>query len=256
MTEQELRNKVVSAATAWLGCKVSDGSHRKIIDLYNSHAPLARGYKVSYTDPWCAAFASAVAIKCGLTDIMPTECSCALLIAQYKALGCWVENDAYVPAPGDLILYDWDDSGAGDCTGAPEHVGIVIDVSGRAVITVIEGNKGNAVGYRTMQVNGRYIRGYCVPDYAEKAAALSAAAAKKEEIDMTNAEVQAMIHTAVQSALADRDNSDQKVAQNTSTWASTAWNKAVRAGIFDGSCPGGTFTREQAAVVLDRLGLI
>ena len=36
-------------------------------------------------------------------------------------------------------------------------------------LTIIEGNNGNAVAYQTLQVNGRYIRGYCLPDYASKA---------------------------------------------------------------------------------------
>ncbi len=36
-------------------------------------------------------------------------------------------------------------------------------------ITVIEGNMSNKVGERALQVNGRYIRGYCLPDYASKA---------------------------------------------------------------------------------------
>ena len=38
-------------------------------------------------------------------------------------------------------------------------------VSG-STITVIEGNKNDAVGRRTLKVNGRYIRGYGVPKYA------------------------------------------------------------------------------------------
>ena len=42
MTEQEQRQKIVSIAQSYIGCKESDGSHRKIIDLYNSHKPLAR----------------------------------------------------------------------------------------------------------------------------------------------------------------------------------------------------------------------
>lgn len=76
MTEKELRKKVVDTAESYFGCKESDGSHKKIIDLYNSHKPLARGYAVKYTDAWCSTFASAVAIACGLTDIIPTECGC------------------------------------------------------------------------------------------------------------------------------------------------------------------------------------
>lgn len=168
MTEKELRAKVVSIAQSLLGCKESDGSHRKIIDIYNDHKPLARGYKMQYTDAWCATFTSAVFIQAGLTDIAPTECSCGQMIELYRKLGRWEENDAHVPEQGDVIMYDWQDSGVRDNTGAPDHVGIVAEVTGSS-IKVIEGNKSNAVGYRSMSVNGRYIRGYCLPDYASKA---------------------------------------------------------------------------------------
>ena len=49
MTEQQLRKKYVDYAITYLGCKESDGSHKKIIDLYNSHTPLAQGYRMKYT---------------------------------------------------------------------------------------------------------------------------------------------------------------------------------------------------------------
>lgn len=168
MTEKELRQKVVDTANAWLGCQESDGSHKKIIDLYNGHKPLARGYAVRYTDAWCATFVSAVAIKLGLTGIMPTECGCGEMIRLYAKIGRWMEKDSYVPEPGDIIMYDWDDTGKGDCAGEPEHVGIVVSVS-NGEIKVIEGNKNDAVAYRTLAVNGRHIRGYCLPDYAGRA---------------------------------------------------------------------------------------
>lgn len=171
MTENQLRQKVVKIAVSYLGCKEADGSHRKIIDLYNSHKPLARGYAVKYTDAWCSTFASAVAIAAGLTDIIPTECGCEKHIAMFKKLGAWVENDAYVPKPGDYIFYDWQDGtnyATTDNTGAADHVGIVTEVNG-STITVIEGNMSDAVGYRHIAVNGRYIRGYGVPKYASKA---------------------------------------------------------------------------------------
>ena len=32
MTEKEIRSKVVEIAKGWIGCKESDGSHKKIID--------------------------------------------------------------------------------------------------------------------------------------------------------------------------------------------------------------------------------
>lgn len=178
VTEKELRQKVVSIAESYLGCKESDGSHRKIIDLYNSHKPLARGYAVKYTDAWCSTFASAVAIAAGLTDIIPTECGCEKHIALFKKLGSWQENDAYVPGPGDYVFYDWDDNGVGDCTGSADHVGIVVAVSG-STIKVIEGNKNDAVGYRNIAVNGKYIRGFGVPKYSSKATSAGATTSDK-----------------------------------------------------------------------------
>lgn len=168
MTEKQLREKIVSIAVHWLGCKESNGTHKKIIDVYNSHKPLARGYTVKYTDAWCSTFASAVAIKAGLTDIIPTECGCEKHIELFKKLGAWVENDAYTPKAGDYIFYDWDDNGVGDTKGYADHIGIVVSVSGNT-IKVIEGNMNNAVGYRNIKVNAKCIRGYGVPNYASKA---------------------------------------------------------------------------------------
>lgn len=41
-----------------------------------------------------------------------------------------------------------------------------------------------------------------------------------------------------------------------SDWAKAAWEKATSAGIFDGTAPQNPLTREQAAQVLDRLGML
>lgn len=155
---------VVNQANLWVGKKESNGTHRAIIDVYNKHQPLARGYKVKYTDAWCATFVSAVFIKLGYTSIMPTECSCSKMIELCKAKGIWVETDSRKPNPGDIIFYDWDDNGKGDNKGSSDHVGIVEKVSGNT-ITVIEGNYDNAVKRRKIAVNGRYIRGYAIPRY-------------------------------------------------------------------------------------------
>lgn len=180
MSENEIRQKVVSTAKKYLGCKESDGSHKKFIDRYNSFQPLPRNHRMTYTAAWCATFVSAVAIECGLTSIMPIECSCGHMISLYKKLGRWQENDAYVPRPGDVIFYDWDDGkdfANTDDKGAPEHVGIVTGVSG-GVISVIEGNKNDAVQTREVKINGRYIRGFGLPDYASKATVKIAPAPK------------------------------------------------------------------------------
>ena len=165
MTEKQLREQVVEIATMFLGCNEADGSYKQIIDIYNSHKPLARGYKVKYTDAWCATFVSAVAIRAGVTNIIPTECGCEKQINLFKTLGAWQENDAYTPSVGDVIYYDWQDSGAGDNRGNSDHVGIVVSVSGNT-IKVIEGNISNKVGYRNIKVNAKGIRGYGVPKYS------------------------------------------------------------------------------------------
>lgn len=157
-------SKVIEQAQSWIGRKESNGTHKAIIDVYNNHKPLARGYKVKYTDAWCATFVSAVAIKCGYTDIIPTECGCQNQIELFKKIGAWVENENRTPKAGDIIFYDWEDNGIGDNKGYSDHVGIVEKVSG-GVITVIEGNYSNGVGRRNIAVNAKGIRGYGTPKY-------------------------------------------------------------------------------------------
>lgn len=159
---------IIEQAKAWIGRSEAAGTHKEIIDVYNSHKPLARGYKVKYTDAWCATFVSAVAIKCGYTDIIPTECGCQQQIELFKKLGAWIEDENRVPKEGDIIFYDWDDNGVGNNTGYSDHVGIVEKVSG-GVITVIEGNYKDAVGRRNIAVNAKCIRGYGVPKYDSEA---------------------------------------------------------------------------------------
>lgn len=175
-----LRTKVVEQAKAWLGYNEADGSHKKIIDVYNSHRPLARGYAVKYTDAWCATFVSAVAVQLDYTSIIPTECSCPKMIELLQKIGSWQENDSYVPNPGDILFYDWDDNGNGDNKGSSDHVGIVEKVSGNT-ITIIEGNYKNAVTRREIAVNGTYIRGFGVPKYdVEKTTTKPAAPSNKQ----------------------------------------------------------------------------
>lgn len=158
------RSAIVSEAISHIGIKEGSSLHHRIIDRYNARKPLPRGYAVKYTDAWCATFISYLAIVMGYTDIIPVECGCPQMITLAKQMGIWCEDDTYTPLPGDIILYDWQDSGAGDNTGTPDHIGIVEKVTnGR--ITVIEGNYKDAVGRREIAVNGRYIMGYIVPRY-------------------------------------------------------------------------------------------
>lgn len=165
--EAALRNKVVTTAESWLGANEDDGTHKAVIDLYNSHEPLAQGYEVQYSDNWCSTFASSVAIACGLTDIIPTECGCQRHIGLFDEIGCWEEYDGYMPLPGDYIFYCKNCDFSSDCTSWSSHVGIVVGTCG-PFIKVIEGNKGDAVDYRIIVRNDPQIRGYGTPDYAGK----------------------------------------------------------------------------------------
>lgn len=163
------RQKAVDLINSWVGRKESDGTHRYIIDLYNNLIkPLPRNYRVKYTDAWCATTVSAVATQLGYTDIIPTECSVYYLIEKAKKMGIWVENDSYVPKCGDLVCYDWQDNGAGDNTGSPDHVGMVTYVNaGSGYFVVTEGNYSDSVKKRTISINGRFIRGFICPKYTD-----------------------------------------------------------------------------------------
>ena len=162
------RSKVVDIMQDWIGKKESDGSFKVIIDTYNKIKPLPVGYKLKYSDEWCAGTVSAAFHKAGYDAIFPSECGCGRMITKAKEMGIWVEKDSYVPDPGDCVIYDWQDSGKGDNTGSPDHVGMVEKVVNN-VITVIEGNmSGQKVGRRALAVNGRYIRGFVCPKFSSK----------------------------------------------------------------------------------------
>ena len=161
------RQKVVDLVKSWEGKKESNGTHKSIIDIYNGYkGKLPRGIKMKYDWSWCACTWSALAIKLGYTAIMPIEISCGYLIDAAKKFGVWKENDDYIAQPGDAVLYDWDDSGKGDNTGWPDHVGTIIETHKSAgYFVVMEGNYSDSVKKRTLSINGKYIRGFITPKY-------------------------------------------------------------------------------------------
>lgn len=165
------RETYVETAQKYIGVVGGTQAQHQIIDIYNSYGAAhgyPRGYKVQYSDAWCAVFVSAMAIKCGYTAIIPVECGCPQMISIAKSWGIWKESDTYKPEPGDLVLYDWQDSGTGDNTGTPDHIGIVEDVTG-GYISVIEGNYNDRVQRRALAVGGRFIRGFICPKYTDSA---------------------------------------------------------------------------------------
>lgn len=154
---------VLDVMRSWLGYSEANGKYKQIIDLYNSHKPLARGYAVQYDDEWCDTTVSAAAIKAGAVDLIGTECGCEQHVKIFQSKGIWIEDGTITPKPGDIILYNWDD-GTQPNDGYSDHIGYVESVSGNT-ITCIEGNKGEAVARRTLKVGNGNIRGYARPKY-------------------------------------------------------------------------------------------
>ena len=157
-------NDVLDVMRSWLGFSEANGKFKQIIDLYNSHKPLARGYKVKYSDEWCDTCVSAAAIKAGAVDLIGTECGCEEHVKIFKKLGIWNEDGTVTPEPGWIIVYNWDDSTQPN-DGYSDHIGYVEEVVD-GVITAIEGNKGEAVARRRLAVGDGNIRGYAMPRYA------------------------------------------------------------------------------------------
>lgn len=165
MTEDAIRKKVADTALALVGIKEGTAEHKKIIDTYNAKLPkLPRGYKMDYDDAWCAGTMSYIGIVLDIIHIILPECSCSAMIERYKKAGRWEERDDYVPELADIVMYDWD-AVKGECTGAPEHTGMVVGYNGKNPL-VLEGNYDNQVKIREICVEYVKVRGYCLPDYA------------------------------------------------------------------------------------------
>lgn len=156
---------LVETARSYLGVTEGSAAHRAIVDKYNAIRPLPRGYRVAYTDAWCAVFVSFCALISGA--VLPLECGCQEMYAAFPAK----KSRTATPGIGWIIFYDWGQD------GHTEHVGIVEDVRD-GVITVIEGNHADAVGRRQIRVGDPTIYGYGVPAFTEK----------KEEKKMDNAQ--------------------------------------------------------------------
>ena len=188
MNEAEVRKKVVALAKSYLGAQQGSALHKKIIDIFNKVKP--DGWAMTYAAYWCAAFVSGIEIQAFGVEkakkYFPLSANCPNIITKAKKMGIFVEKDSYIPKPADWILYDWQDNGKGDNTGAPDHVGIVEKVS-KTTITIIEGNYKRADGVRVVaerdvEINGKYIRGFVTPKY-------SALADKKKTVDEIAKEV-------------------------------------------------------------------
>lgn len=151
---------------------------------------------------------------------------CTASANYYKAAGRFHTTG---PQPGDQIFFTNDGKSA-------NHTGLVVEVKGGRVYT-IEGNTSGASGVvangggvcaKSYALTYKNIYGYGRPDWS--------LAKEKEETPMDDKTV------ITPAAPAD--------------WAKAAWDKARAAGVLDGTRPLDNITRQELAVVLDRLGLL
>lgn len=143
-------------ANSFVGIKEGSEDHKMLVDTYNRHKPLARNYKLKYTDAWCAGFISTIAILVNATDIIPCEVSANNQRKKFEKLGNAVAKDD--SRYGDIVYYDWDGNGTAD------HVGVVYSRNGNT-IQVVEGNKNDAVGVRTISLGKPTIKYVFRPNY-------------------------------------------------------------------------------------------
>ena len=169
-SEAEARSAYCLRLLRWLGVTEGSAGHQKILDDYNGLAKtesgLPRGHKAVKSDDWCAEFASGQAHALGLTEIYPMECSCSKIIEIAQVMGIWIEDDGYIPVPGDWVLFAWKGAGGQENTLAPNHIGTIYHCDG-TIMVAVEGNKGDAVGVRALEVGDKRIRGFVHPDYSK-----------------------------------------------------------------------------------------
>lgn len=169
------RDDFVNKALSWLGTKEGSKGHKQLVTDYNKACD--KGRKADVKTPWCALFVGAVAQETGNVLAngigVPVDCSCGTgshsLLEKAKANGIWVENDKYNPIVGDIVIYDWKDTGTPEeNTTGHDHTGIVTKAGNP--FTVTEGNKNDAVGNRSVKVDAKSIRGFITPRFADEVA--------------------------------------------------------------------------------------
>lgn len=108
---------------------------------------------------WCACFVSWCANECGYIEagVIPKFAGCTTGSAWFRTQGLWQDRN-YIPQPGNLIFFNWDNDEWVD------HVGIVEMVENGYVYT-IEGNSGDACRENRYPVGYYQIYGYGTPAY-------------------------------------------------------------------------------------------
>lgn len=135
------------------------------INLYNHYT--GAGFPLNVA--WCAIYVTVIARLKGVsTDVIPNFADCDAGVRWFKNKGRWEnsksQGGSYIPKRNDVIFYS-NKHTQKDST----HVGYVVSVNG-STLKAIEGNKSDAVGYRSINLSDPYIIGYGrVADYLSDA---------------------------------------------------------------------------------------
>ena len=143
----------VKLINSWIGYSESNKKADKyIIKPWDKWVKRALTSKT----PWCQITCS----SCLHQSSVPTTktSGCKQAVAYYKSIKRWKKAGSK-PSVGSQIFYDF--SGK---RKKPTHTGLCIAVSG-TTMTVVEGNKSDAVGKRKISYKSKYIYGIGVPKY-------------------------------------------------------------------------------------------
>lgn len=151
-------SNMIKLFKSWNGLTEKNGVQSKIIKPYNKLTGRALNCK---TTPWCQiAVVSCIyqskAVKKGKYS---TTSGCLQAQSWYRKKKR-LKKRGVTPSLAWQVFYDFKGK------GKPTHTGIIIAINKKKkTITVVEGNKKNAVGYRTISWSSKYILSYGIPYY-------------------------------------------------------------------------------------------
>jgi hypothetical protein len=234
MTQVE---RIIEVAKSWVGyCEKKRGTYTDAQLRDKAYAAGSDNYTLFGAwyklqgGKWCAMFLSFVANEAGVpTGTFPKFADCDVGRAWFSSRGQWWSR----PEPGDIVFFG--------VTGDAQHVGLVTSYDGKTVRTC-EGNTSGAAG---MVANGGCVAEKSYSVYYEKILGYGRPKYKGDDI-VTYEDFKAYMERY----------ETEKRSQPVSPWAKGAWDKLTDAGVFDGTAPRAELTREQAAALIERLGLL
>lgn len=130
-------------AVSCIGIQENTPKHHALVDAYNSIRPYPRGYKLQYTDSWCAAFITVCADKSNLKHF-PRECGAYEMLNKFNTTEYYPTT---TPAIEDIIWFTY------------SHVGIIYNILPTHYVT-IEGNANNQVLVQHHPIGATYIKAF------------------------------------------------------------------------------------------------